>query len=173
MEILQGLARTMEEAQSTNTSEAFGQLGYNLSKLKDRVREAIQEQTADVIKAVIQKLENNEPLTPEEKGYVRLWVVGDAEGYVKMADTLEQWRTQFRRLLDVIRDYEGKSGSTPEMMNLHGILEDAVLVADNVARFLEDQERIKRFEQAINHLDAADAKFIADILRTNLASPEM
>ncbi|HEX9883132.1 MAG TPA: hypothetical protein VGA79_04120, partial [Desulfobaccales bacterium] len=65
------------------------------------------------------------------------------------------------------------SGSVQEMVELHGVLEDAVKVADNVAHFLEDKERIQRFDEAINNLSSADNKLIADFLKAKLISPDI
>jgi hypothetical protein len=173
MDILQGVSQAMEEAQRTDTADAFSQLGYDLAKLRDRVREDIQKQTSKAMKGIIQKLEENQPLTMEERGFVRLWVVGDAEGYVKMEQTLNDWLAEYRRLAGVISDYAQRSASLQDLVDLHGVLEDAAKVANNVAHFLEDQERIQRFDAAINHLSASDSKLIADILKEKLSSPEM
>jgi hypothetical protein len=173
MEILQGVSQAMAGAQATNTADAFSQLGYDLGKLRGRVREKLQLETSAAMRSIIQKLEKNQPLTPEEQSQVRLWVVGDAEGYVKMEQTLNEWLAEYKRLAGVIEDYAGRPESLLGLVDLHGILEDAAQVANNVARFLDDKERLKRFDAAINNLSATDGKLIADILRDKLASPEM
>jgi len=173
MELLKSISQTMEEAHRKNSADAFSQLGYDLAKLKDQVREKIQEQTMGAINAIVRKLESNQPLTPEEKTFVRLWVVGDAEGYVRMEQTLKEWLAEYQRLVGLIKDYAQRSGSVQEMVELHGVLEDAVKVADNVAHFLEDKERIQRFDEAINNLSSADNKLIADFLKAKLVSPDI
>jgi ribosome biogenesis SPOUT family RNA methylase Rps3 len=109
MELLQSISQAMEEARQKNSADAFSQLGYNLAKLKDQVREKIQEQTMGAINAIVRKLESNQPLTPEEKAFVRLWIVGDAEGYGRMEKTLKEWLTEYRRLVGLIKDYAQRS----------------------------------------------------------------
>jgi len=42
-----------------------------------------------------------------------------------------------------------------------------------VAHFLEDKERIQRFDEAINNLSSADNKLIADFLKAKLISPDI
>jgi hypothetical protein len=173
MEILRGVSQAMAKARQANTADAFSQLGYDLGRLRGQVRENLQIETSAAMRDIIQKLEKDQPLTEEEKGQVRLWVVGDAEGYVKMEQTLKEWLAEYKRLTGVIEDYAGRPDSLLGLVDLHGILEDVAQVANNVARFLDDQERLKRFDAAINNLSAADGKLIADILRDQLSSPEM
>jgi hypothetical protein len=45
-------------------------------------------------------------------------------------------------------------------------------VADAVAHYLEDRERVARFENAITSMNAEDSKFIAGMLKSMLNSPE-
>ena len=111
-------------------------------------------------------------MTEAEKQTVKLWVVGDAEGYVKMENNFQDWLEEYRRLLDIIADWEGKTGSVQELVEVHGVLEDAIKVADAVAHFLEDRERVARFENAMSNLNAEDNKFIAGMLKSMLASPD-
>jgi hypothetical protein len=59
------------------------------------------------------------------------------------------------------------------MLNLYGSLEDAVRLAADLQFFLEEKERIGRFQQAIQNLSASDAELLANILQEKLTSPEM
>jgi DNA polymerase I-like protein with 3'-5' exonuclease and polymerase domains len=172
MEYLKDVSRAMKQAQADNTSESYGYVATALVKSKDGIRQAIEQATAEAIAAIIGKLENNQPLNEAEKQTVKLWVVGDAEGYVKMENSFQDWLEEYRRLLDVIADWEGKTGSVQELVEVHGVLEDAIKVADAVAHFLEDRERVARCETALSNLNAEDTKFIAGMLKSMLASPD-
>ncbi len=172
MEYLKGVSQAMKQAQADNTSESYGYVATELVKSKNGIRQAIEQATAEAVAAIIGKLENNQPLNEAEKQTVKLWVVGDAEGYVKMENNFQDWLEEYRRLLDVIADWEGKTGSVQELVEVHGVLEDAIKVADAVAHFLEDRERVARFENAMSNLNAEDNKFIAGMLKSMLASPD-
>ncbi len=172
MEYLRGVSHAMKQAQADNTSESYGYVATTLVKSKNGIRQAIEQATAEAVAAIIGKLENNQPLTEAEKQTVKLWVVGDAEGYVKMENNFQDWLEEYRRLLDVIADWEGKTGSVQELVEVHGVLEDAIKVADAVAHYLEDRERVARFENAMRNLNAEDNKFIAGMLKSMLASPD-
>ena len=172
MEFLKGMSQAMKQAQADNTSESYGYVATQLVQSKNSVRQAIEQATADAVAAIIGKLENNQPLDEAEKQTVRLWVVGDAEGYLKMENNFQDWLKEYRRLLDVIADWEGKTGAVQELVEVHGVLEDAIKVADAVAHYLEDRERVTRFENAMSTLNAEDNKFIAGMLKSMLESPE-
>jgi len=172
MEYLKGVSQAMKQAQADNTSESYGYVATQLVQSKNGIRQALEQATAETIAAIIGKLENNQPLTDAEKQTVKLWVVGDAEGYVKMENNFQDWLSEYRRLLDIIADWEGKTGSVQELVELHGVLEDAIKVADAVAHYLEDRERVARCETALSNLNAEDNKFIAGMLKSMLASPD-
>jgi len=171
MDYLAGMSQAMLKAAQDNTSEDYGYVATELVKAKEMVWQALEKATASAVKAIIPKLENNQPLNAEEQRTVRLWVVGDAEGYVKMENNLNDWLAEYRRLQDVIAAYERSPSSVPSLVEAHGTLEDAIKVADAIAHFLDDKERVARFDQAMASLNADDNKFIAGILKSKLAMP--
>jgi DNA-binding FadR family transcriptional regulator len=171
MEYLKGMSQAMKQAQADNTSESYGYVATQLVQSKNAIRQAIEQATAEAIAAIIGKLENNQPLDEAEKQTVKLWVVGDAEGYVKMENNFQEWLAEYRRLLEIIAAGEGRTGSVQELVEMHGVLEDAIKVADAVAHFLEDRERVARCAKALSNLTAEDNKFIAGMLKSMLASP--
>ena len=172
MEFLKGMSQAMKQAQADNTSESYGYAATQLVQRKNDIRQAIEQATAEVVAAIIGKLENNLPLNDAEKQTVKLWVVGDAEGYMKMENNFQDWLKEYRRLLDDIAAWENKTGSVQELVEVHGVLEDAIKVADAVAHYLEDRERVTRFENAMSNLNAEDNKFIAGMLKSMLTSPD-
>ncbi len=170
MEYLKGMSQAMKQAQADNTSESYGYVATELVKGKNNIRQAIEQATAAEVAAIIGKLENKQPLNQAEKEMVKLWVVGDAEGYVKMENNFQDWLQEYRRLMDEIAAWEGKTGSIQELVEVHGVIEDAIKVADAVAHYLEDRERVARCETALSNLNAEDNKFIAGLLKSMLSS---
>jgi len=173
MESLAGISRLIKEAASTASADKFSQAGIELVDARNEIREDLQELTASAMQPIIQKLRKNEPLGLEEKNLVRQWIVGDAEAYTKMENDFREWLEEFRRLGEVIGDQATVPAALPEMLKLYGSLEDAVRLAADLQFFLEEKERIGRFEQAIQNLSASDAELLANILQEKLRSPEM
>jgi hypothetical protein len=173
MQFFQGISRSMKSVAGSGASEDFSRVGSELVQLKAKVREEIQSTTAEEITKILKKLENAEPLSPPEKDLVALWVVGDAEGYTKMEDDFGEWQDEFRRLSGVLESYEGQTPSAQTLVEMHGVLEDAVRVTADISHFLEKKERVERFHSAINNLTPDDAKFLASMIKSMLNSPDM
>jgi cell fate (sporulation/competence/biofilm development) regulator YlbF (YheA/YmcA/DUF963 family) len=172
MEPLQGISQVMEVSEKSSADD-LNRAGAVLADAKNRAREAIQELTAEEMEAIIKKLGKGQPLTPEEKDYVRSWIIGDAEGYTRVENHLQAWLQEFKALQSAIKDYEDKEMSVQDLLNLHAVLEDAVRVAANIEEFLEKKERIERFERSMQNIDQEDAPFIVSILRGQLQSEDV
>ena len=170
MQVLQGISQNMNKVAANGAAEDFSRMGLQLAQLQSLVREEIQAATAERVSGIIQKLESQEPLNPEEKDMVGLWIVGDAEGYIKMEDDFREWQEEFRRLGRVLETYEGRGSSPQTLVELHGVLEDAVRVISDISCFLEKKERLERFQTAINNVNPEDGKFLASMLKAKLAS---
>ena len=173
MESLADLGRVFSEAAASTSADQFSAAGMDLVKARKAIREELQQMTAAAMQPIIAKLHQNQPLGGEEKDLVRLWIVGDAAAFTKKESDFREWLAEFQRLGEAIRKVEQMPTSLPEMLDLHGNLEEAVRLAGDIQFFLEEKERVGRFEQAIQNLSAADAELLAGILQEKLNSPEM
>ena len=172
MELPQGISRIMEVSEKSSADD-LDRAGAALATAKNQIREAIQDLTGPQMEAIIKKLENGEPLTQEEKDYVRSWIIGDAEGYTRVENHLQAWLQEFRALQNAVKTYEGQEVTVQNLLNLHAVLEAVVRVAANIEGFLEKKERIERFEKAIQEIDREGAPFIVNILKGQLQSEEI
>ncbi len=173
MEALADISRIIREAAAQASAEGFSEAGRALVKARDAIREELQAKTAQTMKPIIGKLENNQPLSADEKNLVRLWIVGDAAGFTKKEADFQTWLEEFRRLGEDLASAGRMPQAFPAMLDLNGNLEEAVRLAGDLQFFLEEKERVGRFEQAIQNLSAADAALLASILQEKLRSPEM
>ena len=168
---LQGLTEIMGDARGAMSDEAFQKAGSALSENKNNIREEIQAKTATEIRTIIYKLKDREAISPPEMDLIRLWIVGDADNYVKMENNFRDWMNEFGRLENVLKDYESKDCSSEELFKVHGILEDAVRVCYDIANFLEKKERIEKFEAAAaDGLDADERDILVEVLTNKLES---
>lgn len=173
MGFLKDVSLIMKEAQENMVSGEFMRAASFLSENKERVREKIQENTSKEISTIIKKLENGEPLTAEDLDYIKLWIVGDAESYIKLENNFQDWVDEFKRLQGVLDKYEDKELSSEELFRLQGILEDAIRVSADIGNFLEKKERIKKFEEATKDSASLDRQVLIEILRAKLISKEL
>ncbi len=173
MESLAGIGQVFSEAAAFASADKFSEAGMALVKARNAIREELQEMTAAAMKPIIAKLHKNQPLSSEAKELIRLWIVGDAAGFTKKESDFREWLEEFQRLGEAVRNVEQMPASLPEMLDLHGNLAEAVRLAGDIQFFLEEKERVGRFEQAIQNLSASDAELLAGILQEKLSSPEM
>lgn len=166
------VTKTMANARSTMSDGAFQQAGSALSEAINTVREEMQKETAPKIKEIINKLKSDEPISTEEINLIKIWIVGDAEGYTKMENNLQDWITEYERLEKSLANYEKKDCSSEDLLKLLGILEDAIRVGYDIANFLEKKDRINKFESAVaDGLERNGRDFLAKILFGKLQSP--
>ncbi len=167
------ISEIMKEAQENMFSGDFMRVIQALSKIKNELRETIQELTSDEIRIIIDKLEKGEFLTSRDLECLRLWIIGDAESYSEMENNFDDWLNEFTRLQNVLKEYENKELSLEELFKLQGIIEDASRVAGDIKNFLEKKEQIKNFETAIKNPQDLDREVLLYILKTKLTSPEI
>ena len=173
MESLADIGRVFSEAAASVTADKFSAAGMDLVQARKAIREELQKLTAAAMQPIIAKLHQNQPLGSAEKDLVRLWIVGDAASFTKKESDFREWLEEFRRLGEAIQAVDRMPTSLPAMLDLHGNLEEAVRLAGDIQFFLEEKERVGRFEQAVQNLSAADAELLAGILQEKLSSPEM
>ncbi len=172
MEILKGLAESMQQALEALDAEGFYRLSSHFQGLKSEAREKIQEMTSKRVKEIIEKLGKGTELTKEETDLVRLWIVGDAEGYSKMENNYEDWLAEFKRLAAVLGEYASGPDEIQALFRAQGVLEDARRVAHDLGSYLETKERIHRFEETTANPQRGDRELIARILKMKLHSPD-
>jgi hypothetical protein len=173
MDLLKGIPQNLQQAVQNNSPDGFAKASAEMVTLKNRIRERFQELTAGEIKAIIAKLENYEPLSEAEKDYVRTWMVGEAESYVRLENNFKDWTAEFARLTEALKSYEVKEETLAHLLNVHALIGDAMRVAADISYYLEEKARVERFEQAIKQLNKADSELVARLLRAKLESAEM
>lgn len=163
----------MSEARRTMRTELFQKAGSALSQAKDAVREEIQKTTSDRIRMIIDKLESNGRINAADLELIRLWIVGDAESYIKMENDFENWLTEFQRLQDEAAKMESYDMNEQDLFRAHGVLQDAVRLTYDIANYLENKERVQKFESAMGDgIDNDERSMMAQVLKRKLLSSE-
>jgi hypothetical protein len=167
------VTKTMANATEAMSEGAFQQAGSLLSQAKNSVREEAQKKSSPEIKKILKKLQTNEQISAGEVALIKAWIVGDAAEYTKMENNFQDWMSEYERLQKSIAGYENKDCSFEELLTLHGILEDATRISYDIANFLENKERIRKFESAVGDgIDEHERDVLVNILIGKLQSPE-
>ena len=169
------LGQILDSFKATEQAESydlFSKVSWELDKFKNQLREKIQTMTKDSIKEIINKLESEGGLTPEELEFIKLWMIGDAESYVKLENNFNDWLKEYRRLNKAISEFEGKDVDINNLLNLYGVVQDAIKLIPNISDFLEKKERIGKFNSATKDLEGIDREILVRVLKDKLQSPE-
>jgi len=166
--------QSAQEAGQSGSADAYANAARVWSETEAALREHIQRTTRPNIEAVIRKLRNDQSLTAEEMALVRLWVIGDAESYTRAEQEVHGWMNEVKRLTTALREtvQAAKAMETAPTFHLKALLHDGVRVLWDLHHYLEQQARIKRFQDATQELDAEERRTLIDILVGKIRSPD-
>jgi hypothetical protein len=167
---LSEIIESMAQALQAKADGGFRQAGRLLGDEKAVLREQLQAQTAPEIAAVIRKLRAEQDISQEEIDLVRLWIVGDAAGYLQAENDFQHWLDEFARLRESLTGYLDRNLDSGEIVILQGILEDAVRVSFDIANYLEKKERVENFDATTRDPGRINKAVLATLLSRKLES---
>lgn len=157
-----------------NTEEGYlNKITSTLIDLEDNIREQIQSVTKPQIETIIKKLKSDSEISDADLMMVRLWIVGDAQAYIEIENDYKGWLKELNRLFGVIEDSKFEELDLEKMYKLSGTLRDTIRVIGDIVFFLQQQERVKKFENASKNLNSKNKLILADILQKKLESADM
>jgi hypothetical protein len=169
------ISKTMTNARNNPSNDSFQQVGNTLNNNKNTIREGIQDVTSSEINNIILKLQDEKQLVAEELELIKLWIIGDAESYIKRENNFQDWMEEFKRLETVLIQFENKYCSIDDLFELHGVLEDAIRISYDIANYLEKKERMEKFLPRLSDtraLSDEDKDILIRVLKGKLKSPD-
>ena len=157
-----------------NTEEGhLNKITSTLTDLEDHIREQIQSVTQPKIETIIKKLKSDSEINDADLMMVRLWIVGDAQGYIEMENDYRGWLLELNRLFGVIEDLKSEELDLEKMYNLSGTVRDTNRVIADIVFFRQQHERVKNYENASQNLNSENKHILADILQNKLDAADM
>ena len=144
-----------------------------LAGLNQELREQIQAATAAQVTPLISLLEADGAIGAKELELIRLWLVGDAEYYVKTENDFSAWVAELDRLLGVLRQLRSEAVTPTTMARMEATVRDALRVASDIAFYRQQEERVHSFQNATNQLNRDDKQTLARLLARKLSSEDM
>lgn len=139
--------------------------------VEDNIREQIQEDSKEPMEEIIAKLSTNESINQLEMELIRLWMLRDAESYIRMENDYPNWLREFTRLRSVLEDLRRQSMSLDVMGKISGTVRDVLRVIADINFYLSEKDRVKKFEAASRELTRENKALLAEILTQKLNSP--
>ncbi len=163
------LKQAGEHALTNPHVDDFLEIERYLGQLESLVREQQQAMWSREAKETIRRLECREPLTPPDHDVIRTFIVSDAEHYLDQENNFGDWLNEFRRLIDEM----GKRANTVDRESigvLRGVLKDANRLVPAIRNYLEEKQRVQKFDLPQGDLDKQTCQLLARLLKEQLTS---
>jgi hypothetical protein len=159
-ETLDSAARSFE----TEKSEGYQVLGEELEELEAVARRNFQDH--EDYKSLVRKLENGASLTREDLNTLKLLMVGDADYYMKYDTDFDRCEGELKAIVEEIRKLQSDNLDIDGLMHLRVLCREACSVARPTAYYLEQKERVRKFEDATRGgIDRETGRTLAGIIR--------
>lgn len=168
-ECMETLKKAGEQALSQTNVDDFVEIERYLGQLASMVREQQQAMWSREAKVAIRHLENQEPLTAEDKDVIRAFIISDAEHYINQENNYQDWLNEFRRLIGELTNVCHRI-DRESIGVVRGILKDANRLVPDIRNYLEEKQRIRRFDLTQGELDPQTSKLLARVLKEQLTS---
>lgn len=172
VQILDKLQKDCEDTFKKGTGDAISKLMTIFDELGIFLREHIQDITQSKIKSAISRLKQGASLSGEEKDYVRLWMVGDADYYAKMENNYQDWVNEIDRLMSDIAKLKCENPDVEVASKLCSLFRDASRTLADIFYYVQQKERLEKFAKAMEELAPEDRIFLARLLEQKLKSPD-
>jgi hypothetical protein len=131
---------------ANETSDNYAVLGERLGELETLAKQSLQSNV--LYQPLVTKLLNGTPLTAEELRTLRSLIVGDADYYLKYDDDFDRSKSELARILDQIRQLQSSDPDVSKLMHVGVLCREAATLLAATEHYLEQKERVRRFEQA-------------------------
>lgn len=170
------LKNQLETSLRSLNSDQLESASLPLGDLRNILRETIQEKLRDPIESIVRKLKRDEELLPEDIQKIEKWLIGDAEYYTEIENNFNDWVEECKRLQNLLGLYTHSEIENDEikLFKLNALITDLKFTLDDVKRYIEAKDRVKRFRESIaaGTLDKESKKWLADMISRQLAFAE-
>ncbi len=169
-ELVSKLYSDYQAAISKDDENGYVRLSHIVDAVADSLREYAQELTAEEIKLLAHKLKGSEPLTAKEISTLRLCIVGDADSYVNVENSVPEWKKELSRVMAEISRYSSEEPKVGDVLKLQALLRDADRVIDDLGFYAAQKDRLAKFDSAVQNLTQEDRGLLFGLLNTKLQS---
>ena len=156
----------------TNSGDMYSRLSTIFGELDQCLREYMQDLTGEDFKRIIKKLKGTDPISAEDLEFIRLWMVGDADYYLKYENNLNDWNKELKRLMDEINSCNIDNPDVATVARLRSLFRDASRVIADIFYYVEQKDRVTKFTDSTQDIDAEERGILARLLEQKLKSKD-
>lgn len=150
---------------------SYEKIENSFDRFEAGLRERIQALTTQAMTGVVKKIKSGGCLDEKDTELVRLWVLGDAESYVKAENNFNDWLSELQRIVAEISVKTDAQPDAEKAFYLRGLLQDGQRLVEDIVWFLEKKERVARFIKPGQTLDPQERELLARYLIEQIQSP--
>ena len=145
------------------TSHCYAVLGVRLDELETLARKSLLSHVD--YHPLVRKLKEGSALTPDDMATLRSLVVGDADYYIKYDDDFDRSRSELLKIVEQIRQLQSNEPDAATLMHVAVLCREATTLLAATEHYLEQKERVRRFEDATRGpLDREAARALARLI---------
>jgi hypothetical protein len=169
------VSAALNSAREAKTSTEYDLLAHRITDLGAAARELMQASLSNQYLGVVRKLESNQPLDDDELKLIELIIVGEAEGFLRHERDIAQWQDELETLIAKAEAVESAGlDSVEQLMRVRALCRDSGDVANRIALFYREKERVDSFRQSTTGPLTTEARTtLADVIRAMMASDKM
>ena len=168
--VIDRLKVLMTNAIASRSPDEFETLEQQINRLEATVREMQQSMLSERSKLALKNLRAGRPLSEEEKAILQAVVVGDAESYLRVENNLQDWLNELQRLVGEMERL-ARSEDEAHINQLRGVTKDAVRLMPSLRAYMEEKDRLDRFNNAQTKLDEPNRQVLAQVVSEMRSSP--
>lgn len=169
---IQQTVSTASRCTEAETSDNYGALGEQIDELENLAREAFQSKMD--FASLLPKLKAGKPLTASDLKTLELLIVGDAEYFLRYETEFDHWKSEIKQAIGEISKLRSGDLDVDGLMHLRALCAEARRVLPAVVYYLDQKERIGKFQEATRGpIDADGYRVLAEIVEQMLSSDKM
>ena len=158
-------------AANSGEGKDYAHLSYTVQRFEAGLREYIQYRTEEDMNEIMRKLKRGQEISPKDIERIKLWIISDADSYVRLENNFKDWLAELKRLVDEVNKYKGVEPDLDTAAKLRGLLRDSIRILNNISYYSEEKERVENFNRTVETLDEEERLLLKRILEQKLKSP--
>lgn len=165
----------MNDTFDITTDQNYETLSGDIQTLEGLAREAFQARLDELLRPMLAKLENDDPLTAAELDMLKLVMVGEAQYYVKSENDVASWQAEAQRLIGAMQAMLSSDlNDIDTLLKVQALCREAMRPVPDLAFYFRQKERVEHFEATTaGALDIETRRMLANLIKEMLSSGKM
>lgn len=168
--LLNKISEDFRGVTESGDGEAYLRLAGTLEKMESELCGYALKLVLDEMKAVLKKLKNFETLSDEDLIKLKLWIIGDAEYYIKKEHNIEEWNANLKRLIGEIKESWTDHPDAERLLKLKSLAREALGAVADVSFYIKQKESVEKFNAAIKEIGESERVVLVSLLEQKISA---